>query len=690
MRKSLFHLVLLLFLCGCAGTLSNNKKEQKMSRYPLTTLRIYSNEYNTPEKREKIYQMFDKYGKPDEVWLSTADGTQSMKLHKKVLASCVEFAKGLRKRNITVSLQLSSSIGHFGGAAYTAKDAFKWTNDDLLIGHDGQTSPGICCPSSPSFIQWCASIVAMYCKEIQPLTVYIDDDLRFHEHGKLVQTCCCKRCLDRFGKLTNRKWTRTQVKSMLDSTKPQPAKRQWIELHTQVMADFCEALGKAVNAVSPDTHLGLQTQQAKYFYSVWDFTPIYAAIKRATGRPARVRIGGGTWYDFEPTHIVRKAFVSACDIDDAKAHGLVDIMGNEEESWPCTIMNKSTYSKAIESVMFLAMGGNNVTFQSGSLWQDYDSTLEEFISMMTQWKPMFAKVRDLAAKYRFDGITALVQGGIRDLGPHGKFPWFIFWAQESEWLRLYSLPLRLSKVASQKGLQPGYLTGETARGISKEDFEKFLRAGVVATGDAYLELQKRGLTKDFKVKAKRFTKSHKAVFTGGSKPGTAVVWGFDPAVAFTFEKDCKAESLLDFAYPKQKLSGAWRLETPAGKIAVMGCPGSFSRKISHMTLDLYRDMFDWVGRQPVSARLENAAAVVLVPLADDNGKVRAVALVNTGTGLQKSLKLRIRRPYSAKAQWYQVDKDAVKVCGKMVDNKDECVFTLPELGSWQFALLELK
>ena len=161
-------------------------------------------------------------------------------------------------------------------------------------------------------------------------------------------------------------------------------------------------------------------------------------------------------------------------------------------------------------------------------------------------------------------------------------------------------------------------------------------------------------------------------------------------MAFTFEKDCKAESLLDFAYPKQKLSGAWRLETPAGKIAVMGCPGSFSRKISHMTLDLYRDMFDWVGRQPVSARLENAAAVVLVPLADDNGKVRAVALVNTGTGPQKALKLRVRRPYSAQAQWYQVDKDAVKVCGKMVDNKDECVFTLPELGSWQFALLELK
>ena len=40
MKKSLFHLILLLFLCGCTGTIKNTQQEQKMSRYPLTTLRI--------------------------------------------------------------------------------------------------------------------------------------------------------------------------------------------------------------------------------------------------------------------------------------------------------------------------------------------------------------------------------------------------------------------------------------------------------------------------------------------------------------------------------------------------------------------------------------------------------------------------------------------------------------------------
>ncbi len=679
----------LLGLSSCCG-LQKQKLPEVEKHRPLTCLRIAYTDFSTPELRERVCRVFDRYGKPDEVWLDSPDGMASLTLHKKVIEDCQAFSKMLKERGIAVSFQLTSTIGHTPGRVYPEKDSFQWQKEDLLVGHDGKTVPSTCCPTSPGFSKWCNDVAAMYCKEIQPLAAFIDDDMRLHEHGPLKQTCCCKRCLDRFGKMTGRTWTQKEVYDMLESKDVQPFRRQWVELHTQIIAEFYEKIASAIHAVSPGTYVGIQNQNAKYFYSAWNFTPVFEAIKRATGRPARVRIGGGGWSDFDPSILVRKSFISGCDIDTTRESGLVDLIGYEEESYPSHIMRKHPHSKALEFALHLANGGNYLTCQTSLTWNDYDNAMGEILATFKTWNPLFLRLRELSSKYRFDGITALVQDGIIEYPAHKDFPWYVFWAVESEQLQRSSLPLRLSKVASQKGNNPGYLTWETARGISEENFKKFLRAGIVVTGNAYLELQKRGLTKDFKVKAQKHPGSWvNPVFLKGPFAGTSWVPGKADVIGFTIEKDSKAEALMQLS-PKNKTVTAWRLETPEGKIAVIGTPGDFNRNLSHLALDFHRDMFDWVGKKPVSVRLENAAAVVLMPLADENGRIRAVSILNTGTGTEKKLKLRIRRPYSAKAQWYQVDKDAVKVCGKMVDKKDECVFTLPELGSWQFALLELK
>ena len=682
--------ILPVILSGCSVLTSEKEIENKTTvRQPLTCIRLYSGTYSTPAKRAQVCRVLDQYGKPEEIWLSTAAGPDSLRTHKKVLKDCAEMARELRKRNIAVSIQLSSTIGHFGGKVYTAKDAFKWTQDDLLVGHDGKTSPGICCPSSPSFVQWCVSIFAMYCKELQPLTAYVDDDMRFHEHGKMKQTCCCKRCLDRFGKMTGRKWTVKQVHDMLESKKPQPFRKQWIRLHTEIIAEFMGKIAKAVHEVAPNTYVGIQNQHAKYFYSAWSFVPVFEAIQKETGLPARVRIGGGAWNGFDPQFNARKSFITGCDIDDAKASGMVDLLGHEEENWPCTVMNKSAYVKALESALHLAVGGNYLTYQSGDLWNDYESTMGELLSMIREWTPLFKRLRELSCKYKKDGITALVQNGITEQPAHKEFSWYVFWAQESEQMRLNSLPLFLSKVASDKGGNPGYLTWETARGIREETFKKFLRSGIVMTGNAYLELQKRGLTKDFKVTGSAYSRTKRAVFLKGPHAGIHWFWGGENAVAFSFEKDCKAEALMAY-YKAPNKTAVWRLETPEGKIAVVGCPGDFNQNLSHLALDLYRDLFDWVGKNPVSVRLENPAPIILIPLSDENGKVRAVSLLNTGAAPGKNLRLQVRRSFGEKALWFQTGKKTVEVTGTADTSGDSCTFELPELGSWQFALLELQ
>jgi hypothetical protein len=160
-------------------------------------------------------------------------------------------------------------------------------------------------------------------------------------------------------------------------------------------------------------------------------------------------------------------------------------------------------------------------------------------------------------------------------------------------------------------------------------------------------------------------------------------------VSFEFGKNCRAEKLLTLVRDERTSVGAWRLETPKGRIAVVGCPGDFTPNLSHYALDLYRDLFDWVGPRPVSVRLEQAAPIVLVPLADANGLLRAVSVLNVGIAPRTGLRLHIRRPFGFRAAWRQAGKEPVRLDSQSGEN-NSCIFTLPELGAWQFALLELE
>ena len=519
MKNVLRAILPLLLAAGCVQTTTRETGEKKTaSACPLTALRIRMRDCNTPEKRQRICGMLDKYGCIDEVCLATAPGPQSLAVHRKTLDDLLKMAEELRKRNITVSLQLSGAADCFGGPVFEAQDAYKWMQDDLMVGIDGATQPGICCPTSPTFAAWCTDVLAMYCAKLKPQTACIGDDLRFHGLGRIDQGCCCVRCLERFAALTGRKWTREQVREMLVSPELQPMRLLWIELHTQIVADICRFAAERVFAVSPDTHLGIQNPHAGIFSTCWNFAPVFAVMKTPAGRPARIRIGGGTRHDFTPSSITEKSFLSTCDIDDAKEGKAVDLIGHEEENLPGAVMNKSAHARALEAAMHLAVGGSSVTFNSENLWQDPDSSATELLATVRTWHPLFARLRMLSQKYKFDGITALVQGRIQIKADPSGAPWYVLRAEESGKLRSASLPLRLSKHASRRGGSPGFLTAETARGISKETFARFLRSGVVMTGNAYLELQKLGLTEEFGVTAAPAPWTDTARFETGELP----------------------------------------------------------------------------------------------------------------------------------------------------------------------------
>ena len=171
----------------------------KFADAPLTTVRVYTMKeagFNSSVFFEKL----DKFGGVDEVWLSTLEGNNSIEDHKKFIDELRPIAEGLRRRNIIVSIQLSSCIGHFG--APLVENGFPWTADDLMVDVSGITVDGICCPSSEAFTAWSGDILAMYCKALDIHAAYIDDDVRFWNHGAISEGCFCRKCLAKFSAIT--------------------------------------------------------------------------------------------------------------------------------------------------------------------------------------------------------------------------------------------------------------------------------------------------------------------------------------------------------------------------------------------------------------------------------------------------------------------------------------------------------
>jgi len=665
-----------------------------LAERPVTTLRIYPDFYDSPEQRERILALLDRYGGIDEVWLSTLEGNEALERHRVSAAVSAELAAQLRTRNIIVSLQLTSCIGHF--AAPRFDHGFAWTDEDLMVDAGGVTVSGICCPSSPAFTAWTGDVLALYCVAIRPEVVYIDDDLRFNNHAAIRTGCFCARCLEGFSAFTGQHWTREKLAAVLSRPDPQPLRRQWIAFHAQELAEFSGTVARCVHASAPDTRLGLQTSNANVFYNGWNFLPAYRAMAAATGKPARVRIGGGAWNDFDPRLLFRKPFLSGCDADDARHSGSVDLITCELENYPCSAMSKSAYATVLEGALHLAHGCTSISVQSGSLWNNDDHVMSEFFHAIAEWRPLFERLAADARSLRFDGVNLAVTEGFAELAGHcPEVPvWTEFMASGVEALQFSGFPVRWSKVELERGELPSLITAESAQGMDEATFRRCLAAGVIVSGAGYLELQKQGLVDFTGVRAEPAPWAEDCEllehpFNAGYAHS---VWNWLkwdwPAVGFSLPPDSPAEALIRLRAGATRHAadiGIWKFSTAAGRMAVIGVPGEFNRHFNVSSVELYRNLFDWVGKRPLSVRLKNPVSFALMPAVDGQNRFRAVTILNAGIMPRDGVGLEIRCPAGRRFFWYRPGAAAVELPAVIKDDLAEV--RLPELGAWQLGYL---
>ena len=120
-------------------------------------------------------------------------------------------------------------------------------------------------------------------------------------------------------------------------------------------------------------------------------------------------------------------------------------------------------------------------------------------------------------------------------------------------------------------------------------------------------------------------------------------------------------------------------------MAVIGVPGEFSRHFNVSSLELFRNIFDWVGKRPQAVRLKGVVSFVLMPVADDENHFRAVAVLNAGIMPRSGVRLELRCPAGRRFLWHRPGAAPMELC---VDfGKDQAEIRLPELGARQFGYL---
>ena len=141
-------------------------------------------------------------GSCDEVWLATDYGFPSQDIHAQSARMLRLSAEKLRQAGLKVSLQISNTVGH--GQYMSSRDCsglvYPGSPVEKMVGHDGTVSDYCFCWRGKNFLEYTLEYIGAYVREIQPDTVWIDDDLRADNHFPVNYGCFCDDCISLFNR----------------------------------------------------------------------------------------------------------------------------------------------------------------------------------------------------------------------------------------------------------------------------------------------------------------------------------------------------------------------------------------------------------------------------------------------------------------------------------------------------------
>lgn len=347
--------VAILLICmaaiACRQTDHRTSKEEK----PVLMFRLSIDNTISDEAWAKTYSLLKQHPHCcDEVWFSTGIGIPSIDIHRQHAERLSLAKKELKKLGIVSSVQIQMTIGHGDqlgvSKEWTAKTWTGWT------GSTGKEARYCNCPRQPRYLEYMRSMARLYA-EIEPRTLWIDDDLRYDNHYPATEGsrigCWCETCLAAFSAEEGRNWTRESLCQAMDADPI--LEQRWKTFSIESLKEVARIITEETHAISPNTQMGYQ----KTFFDA-DTTIVKVILKtmaEVSGQKVSYRLGGGAYYDmYHPVSQIVKSMDAARFMRILGCPDYVESWCPEVESYPRHYGSRTGQSVLLEGFAALAYG----------------------------------------------------------------------------------------------------------------------------------------------------------------------------------------------------------------------------------------------------------------------------------------------------------------------------------------------
>ncbi len=673
-----------------------------MKHYPFITQRVWEIHKSPAELDAYLTMLARQRGACDEVWFATDYGFPPLGVHQKSAALMASAADRFRAQGIVPSMQISNTLGHGDYLKYLDFKGIAWQR---MVGSDGGEAPYCNCPRDPAFLAYLDQSTRAYCAW-QPVSVWIDDDLRMHNHSPVSHGCFCARCLAEFNVEVHGDWTRESLVEALNAGNDLPTRSAWLEFGRSSLVGVARVVAEAVKAVAPDCRLGLQhCDPAWGGYNGPDWAPVFKILAQVSGKPVGSRPGGGVYVDHAPREMLGKAVFGG--LQNSRLPDCVDDSRTEVENLPGTVTGKSARGTVLESTLALAFGCNGLTFTPLMFTHEELAWHERVMAEIAAWRPFWLRYLEVGPGSQPAGLTIALSRRFthRELGKNEHpFAWASAQLGSVPQLLTMGLPLcwerrgesRKSNVESPtSGLKSNdgvLLHPNAVDGMDQGEIEELLGKGVITDGETMRRLQWRGFGSSFPVDVveaevqdayQKFTDDGLNGRYAGSSVNLGGLWQAYKVCAVKPRGSTRI--LSHYTQPDGAVSSpaTVAVETAQGGRWVIFGQGCWNPVLTTAQRAQRLAAADWVGGG-LPAVLETPAQVVVIPRVDARGQLVSVLLMNVSLDATPALTLVLRQTGGCvNWSWIRPEDQPVEVVmGQTI--------TLPPLAPWGVGALVRK
>ena len=204
-------------------------------------------------------------------------GHMTIEEAKPWVAAIQRTKKRLIENGIKVSLNPWIEFGHLD----KGRKLKEGQNFTTMVDYDGTACELVACPLCENWRTYYKEFYQYLIREIEPETIWVEDDFRLHNHGDLKYGgCFCELHMQRYNEKLGTNYTREEFTDLLfRKTCDEKVRNAWLDVSRETMTDLAEFLGKTVKEVGLNTKVGLMSSaQIRHSMEARDWYAVHKGL----------------------------------------------------------------------------------------------------------------------------------------------------------------------------------------------------------------------------------------------------------------------------------------------------------------------------------------------------------------------------------------------------------------------------